>query len=129
MISKRLYTELDLKGLPPEVFLVTADGKQNLISSIDTNFKIGPIDNSNTRFEIDSALVLDQMPSIEKNFPTASNLDCFENAADLIRKNKFPNLVDENLHLIVGIREANLINYDKVRKPSNTDQPFIPYAR
>ena len=64
LISKRLYTELDLKGVPLQVSSVTADGKLNLISSIDTNFKIGSIDNSSTRFEIDSTLVLDQMPSI-----------------------------------------------------------------
>ena len=73
LISKKLYNKLNLKGIPLSVLLVTADGKRNLISSIDTNFKIGLIDNNDARFEISSALVLDQMPSIERDCPTASN--------------------------------------------------------
>ena len=115
LMSKRLYNELNLNGIPLQVLLVTADGKRNLISAIDTNFKIGPIDNNEARFEINSALVLDQMPSIDRNCPTASNLNLFENATDLVRNNKFPNLSDSNLHIIIGVREASLINYDKVR--------------
>ena len=69
------------------------------------------------------------MPSIEKNFPTASNLGCFEHTSDLVRKNKFPCLIDENLHLIIGVREANLINYDKVRTPVSSDQPFLAHCK
>ena len=98
LISKRLYHELNLKGIPLQVLLVTADGKRNLISSIDTNFKIGPIGNNEARFEINSALVLDQMPSIDRNCPTATNLRSFGNATDLVRNNKFPNMVDSNMH-------------------------------
>ena len=69
MISKRLYHKLNLKGIPLQELVVTADGKRNLIFSINTNFKIGPIGNNEARFEINSALVLDQMPSIDKNCP------------------------------------------------------------
>ena len=58
LISKRLYRKLNMKGIPLEVLLVTADGKRNLISSINTNFKVGPIDNKEVRFEINSDLVL-----------------------------------------------------------------------
>ena len=64
---------MNLQGVPLQVLLVTADGKRNLISTIDTNFKVGPIDNNEVRYEINSALVLDQMPSIDQNCPTASN--------------------------------------------------------
>ena len=112
LISRKLYNELNLKAVALQVLLVTADGKRNLISSIDTNFEIRPIDNSNAKFEISSALVLDQMPSIDKICPTASNLEPFENATDLIRNNKFPNLSDSSLNIIIGVREASLINYD-----------------
>ena len=109
--------------------MVTADGKRSLISSLDTSFKIGPVDNNQVKFEISSALVLNDMPSIEKNFPTSANLNCFEHASDLVRNKKFPELVDESLHLIVGVREANLINYDRVRTPDNPDQPFLTHCK
>jgi hypothetical protein len=69
------------------------------------------------------------MPSIEKNFPTAFNLEGIDHALDLVRDNKFPCLEDENLHLIMGIREANLINYDKVRTPINPEQPFLAHCK
>ena len=56
---------MNLQGVPLQVLLVTADGKRNLISTIDTKFKIGPIDRKEIKFDITSALVIDQMPSID----------------------------------------------------------------
>ena len=78
LISKKLYKEMNLYWVLLQVLLVTADGKRNLVSTFDTKFKIGPIDKKETKFNIDSALVLDQMPSIEQNFPVATNLDSFK---------------------------------------------------
>ena len=124
LISRKLYREMDLQGLPLQVLLVTADGKRNLISTIDTKFKIGPIDKKEIKFDISSALVLDQMPSIDHSYPIADNLNSFKNLTDLIQNNKFPNLFDSDLHVIVGIREAGLINYEKIRKPCNPGEPF-----
>ena len=42
LISKKLYNELNLNGVPLEVLLITANGSRNLVSTYDTNFKIGP---------------------------------------------------------------------------------------
>ena len=103
-ISKKLYREMNLQGVPLQVLLVTADGKRNLISTIDTKLKIGPIDKKETKFNISSALVLEQMPSIDQNCPIAANLSSFKNVTDLIQNNKFPNLLDSNLHVIIGVR-------------------------
>ena len=105
--------------------LITADDKRNSISTIHTKFKIGPIDKKETKFDISSALVLEQMPSIDQNCPIAANLSSFKNLTDLIQNNKFPNLFDSNLHVIVGIREAELINFEKIRKPFHYDEPFV----
>ena len=60
---------MNLQGIPLQVLLVTADGKRNLTSTIDTKFKVGPIDNKGVKFEINSALVLDKMPSTDQNCP------------------------------------------------------------
>ena len=60
---------MNLQGIPLQVLLITADGKQILISTIDTKFKVGPIDNKGVKFDINSALDLDQMPSIDQNCP------------------------------------------------------------
>ena len=68
---------MSLQGVPLQVLLVTADGKRNLISTINTNFKGGPIDRKGIKFNISSALVLDQMPSIDQNCPIAPNLGFF----------------------------------------------------
>ena len=56
---------MNLQEVPLQVLLVTADGKRNLISTIDTKFKVGPIDNKGLKFDINSALVPDQMSSID----------------------------------------------------------------
>ena len=125
LVSRQLYSELGFKGVPLEVLLITADGKRSLVSSVDTNFSIGPVDNTHVRFKINNALVLNDMPSIDKNFPTSENLKCFDNAYDLIRNGKFPIFADENLHFIVGVRDAHLMNYDRVRAPDHPDQPYF----
>ena len=69
-------------------------------------------------------MVIDQMPSIDHSYPVADNLNSFKNLTDLLQNNKFPNLFDSDLHIIVGIREAGLINYEKIRKPCNPGKPF-----
>ena len=120
---------MNLQVVPLQVLLVTADGKRNLISTIDTKFKIGPIDKKETKFNISSALVLEQMPSIDQNCPIAANLSSFKNVTDLIQNNKFPNLFDSDLHVIVGIREAELINFEKIRKPFHHNEPFVAWCK
>ena len=102
-------------GVPLEVLLITANGSRNLVSTIDTNFKIGPSHSSTEKFNINQALVMDELPSIEQSFPTHDNLRFFKNTANLlIRDNKFPKLADTRLHLIIGVRQAELIHYEKL---------------
>ena len=72
---------------------------------------------------------MDDIPSIDQNFPIPSNLCSFKNTVDLIRNNKFPKLADSDLHLIIGIREAELINFEKIRKPCNSNEPFVGFCK
>ena len=73
---------------------------------------------------------MDNLPSIDKNYPISNNLYfIFLNAEDLIKGNKFPNLPDSNMHIIIGIREASLINFEKIRKPSNINEPFVGHCK
>ena len=58
LVSRELYSEMGLKGVPLEVLLITVDGKRSVVSSIDTNFSIRPVDHIPTKFEIINALVL-----------------------------------------------------------------------
>ena len=111
------------------MLLIASDCNRSLITSVETSFQVGSVDDSQGKFKIGSALVLDNMPSIEKNFPTASNRGCFGHASDLVRENKFPFLIDKNLHLIIGVREANLINSDEVRTPVSSEQPFLSHCK
>ena len=114
-----------MQGVPLQVLLVTADRKRNLISTVDTKFKIGPIDRKEIQFDISSALVIDKMPSIDHSYPVVDNLKSFKNVTDLLQNNKFPTLLDSDLHIIVGIRKAALINYDKIRDPCSPGEPFV----
>ena len=116
LISKSLYEELKLCRIPLDVLLITANGSRNLISTFDTSFKVGPAD-SGVKFDVSQALVMDCLPSIDNNFPTSQNLHPFKNSSDLIRDGKFP-------RLIVRIRQAGLINYEKIRKPESFGEPF-----
>ena len=105
-----------MHGVTLQVLLVTADGTRNLVSTYHTKLKIGPIDQKETKFDISSVLVMDKMPSIDKIFPTADNLRLFKNATDLIKSNKFPKFYDTDLHIIIGIREAEMINFESTKK-------------
>ena len=60
LFSKRLHNELNLKGKPLEVLLITANGTQNLVLTFDTNFKIVPARNCVERFNISQQLVMDE---------------------------------------------------------------------
>ena len=125
MISKNLHDELKLKGVPLEVLLITANGSRNLVSIFDINFKVGPVHNSVDRFDINQALVMNELPPIEQNFPTRDNLRFFLNTADLVKNNKFPKLTDTRLNLIIGVCQTELINYDKLIKPANPGKPYV----
>ena len=103
LISKSLYDELKLCGIPLDVLLITANGSRNLISTFDTSFKVGPAD-SGVKFDVNQALVMDCLPDIDNNFPTSQNLHPFKNISDLIRNNKFPRLIDSHLNIIIGVR-------------------------
>ena len=59
-----------------------------------------------------------------KNFPTRENLRLFKNTTNLVKNNKFPKLADSCLNLIIGVRQTELINYEKIRKPANPGEPF-----
>ena len=124
LISRKLYREMNLYGVSLQVLLFTANGKRNLFSTFDTKLKIGSVDKKETKFNISIALFLDQMPSIDQIFSIAANLSSFKNLTNLIHNNKFPNLYDSELHIIIGIREAEIINFEKTRKPFHCDKPF-----
>ena len=96
-----------------------------MISTADTKFKIGPIDQKKIQFDISSALVIDKMPLIYHSYPVIDNLKSFKNLADLLQNNNFPTLFDSDLHIIVGIRKAGLINYDKIRETCSPGEPFV----
>ena len=110
MISRGIFEELKWKGIPLEVLLITANGSRNLISTFDTNFKVGPVD-SGVKFDISQALVMNDLPCIDNNFPTSENLRLFKNSSDLVNNGKFPKLIDTKLNLIIDVRQAELINY------------------
>ena len=74
LVSKSLYDELKMKGAPLEVLLITTNGSRNSVSTFDTNFKIGPADDSATKFDINQALVFNELPSIEQKFPIHDKL-------------------------------------------------------
>ena len=101
------------------------DRSCSLVSTHATSFHIGPIDMRDVKYKISQALVIDDLSSIDQNFPTPSNLRSFKNMTDFNKNNKFPKLADSDLHLIIGIREAELINFEKIRKPFNSNEPFV----
>ena len=81
--------------------------------------------------------MIEKLPAINNCFPNSENLKHFSNASDLVRSGKFPDLVDNNLHLLIGIKETYITSFSKVRKPFKPDQPYIarcllgwvPYGR
>ena len=52
LLSRKLYGEMNLQDVPLQVLLVSANGRRSLVSTIDTKFRIGPIDNKATRIDI-----------------------------------------------------------------------------
>ena len=74
LITKKLFRDLKLCGIPLQVLLVTADGARSLVLTSNTSFKIGPFDNPNLSFDISEALVMKNLPSIDKNYPIASSI-------------------------------------------------------
>ena len=104
---------------------LTADGTRSLVSTYDTSFDIGPIETKDTKYKISQALVLDKLPSIDQNFPTSNNLCSFKNTTDLIENKKIQKLPHSELNLIIDVREANLINFEKITKPLRHNEPFV----
>ena len=70
---------------------------------------------------------MENLPSFDKKYPIANNLHPFKNASDF-NKGEFPSLPDSNLHIIIGIREASLINFEKTCKPINHNEPYVAHC-
>ena len=129
LIYKKLYHDFGLSGVPLQVLLITVNGSRSLVSTYNPSFKIGPLDNFHVNFKMCEESVMDDLPSIDKNYPISNNLYSPKNAEDLIKGNKFLNLSDSNLPIIIGICEASLINFEKIRKPSNLNEPFVGHCK
>ena len=74
LILKKLLKDLKLCAIPLQVLLVTADGAHSLFSTNNTSFNIGLYDHPNLTYDISDALVIENLPLTDKNYPIASNL-------------------------------------------------------
>ena len=99
--------------------------RKKLVNSKNVDLQIGPIDSVNKSYPIYDALMVDKLPAINNCYPNSENLKHLHNASDLVRSGKFPDLVDCNLHLLIGIKESYMTSFSKVRKPFKPDQPYI----
>ena len=69
--------------------------------------------------------MVEKIPSINNCFPNSANLKHFTNASDLVSDGKFLDLVNNNLHLLIGIKESYMTSFSKVRKPFRPGQPYM----
>ena len=69
--------------------------------------------------------MVEKMRAINNCYPNSENLKYFNNVSDLVQSGKFPDLVDSNLHLLIGIKETYMTSFSKVRTPFKSDQPYI----
>ena len=125
LVSKKLCNELKINGPCLQVCLVTTDGEKKLVNSKNVDLQIGPIDSVCKKYPIYNALMVEKLPSINNCFPNSANLKHFKNASDLVSGGKFPDLVDNNLHLLIGIKESYMTSFSKVRKPFKPDQSYL----
>ena len=91
--------------------MITANGRRNNLQSLHASFNISSIDIV-ARHKINDALVVEHLPSLDFNFPSNYELQNFSNTHDLAYENKFPNLPDCDLQLIIGMKEVHLITFD-----------------
>ena len=64
-----------MKGVPLEVLLITANGSRNLVSTFGTNFKITSAHDSAAKFDINQALVMNELHPLNKIFPLVTICD------------------------------------------------------
>ena len=74
---------------------------------------------------IENALLLESLPDMKNRLALVENLCHFENISDLIQKNKFSKLYDTSLHVIMGIKQFDLIIFYKIHKPLKSNEPFV----
>ena len=126
-----------MSGPNIQVCLMTADDEKNLLNSENIDLETGPIDSVCKLYPIYNALMVEKLPAGNNCFPYSENLKHFYNASDLVRSGKFPDFVDNNLHLLICIIETYFTSFSKVRKPFKPDQHYmakcllgwVPYGR
>jgi len=113
LLSREVTNFLDLSGVDTNVTVVTADGRHSPLNTVKVNINVGPLNRAN-RFTISDALVMENLPSIGPNFPSAENLSGHDHLLDLIEH--FPVLLDKRLHMIIGAKETFISHYSRVRQ-------------
>lgn len=113
LCSRKLATELGLKGTPVFINLETADGVVKPVHTEKVSLCISGF-RRNEVFVLDEVLIMDKLPDVKGNVLKSNDLSGYPHLVDL--RVEFPDLTDNDVHLIIGIGEQNLHEFSQIRK-------------
>ena len=111
VISKKLAQFLNWPETVLDVVLITANRKCMPIRTVNTSFEVSSISDFTWR-KILNVLIVDKFPPIGSNFLANDNLWRFKNVKDLTDLYMLLILSENQLWIIIGVKEANLISFD-----------------
>ena len=82
LLSRRLYTELDLSGAPIRTKLQLANGETKAFNTHETSCIIEDTDGTHS-FRLDAVRVVDRLPNLKSSIPSSTDLSRHDHLCDI----------------------------------------------
>ena len=111
LLSRRLFTELDLFGTPIRTKLQLANGDTKVFNTHETSCIIEDPDGAHS-FHLDVVQVVDRLPNLKGSIPSSTDLLCHDHLSDI----QFPDIGDGDVELIIGTGSPELHVFSEIRQ-------------
>ena len=113
LCSRKMADKLGLKGVQVTTNLETADGVITPLQTECVSLKISGF-RRNEVFVLKEVLVMDKLPDLKSNILRSNDLSSYPHLNGL--EVEFPDLEDNDVHLVIGIGQQELHEFSKIKK-------------
>ena len=115
LLSRRLFTELDLSGTPIRTKLQLANGDTKAFNTHETSCIVKDTDGTHS-FHLDVVRVVDRLPNLKGSIPSSTDLLCHDHLSDI----QLPDIGGGDVELIIGTGTPELHVFSEVRQGDDT---------
>ena len=115
LLSRRLFSELDLSGTLIRTKLQLANGDTKAFNTHEISCIVEDTDGTHS-FHLDVVRVVDRLPNLKGSIPSSTDLLCHDHLSDI----QLPDIGGGDVELIIGTGTPELHVFSEVRQEDDT---------